>query len=120
MDSELTIVQTLALKISTKLSSPFKAALGSPTARNLTIILFTYALVRKFNRILSGYVLNNWTSDTYDWTREIVLLTGGSSGIGKSVAHDLARRGVKVCVADVLMPAETLRMNSFLPSLKRA
>jgi len=33
--------------------------------------------------------------------REVALITGGASGIGKAVAEILARRGVTVCIADV-------------------
>jgi NADPH:quinone reductase-like Zn-dependent oxidoreductase len=96
MDSARSLLQSL--------SAPL------PATRNLATLLAACVLLQQLNRILSGYVLNNWTSDTYDWPRELVLLTGGSSGIGKSVAAALARRGVKVIVADVLEPAEPLRM----------
>ncbi|OKL61829.1 hypothetical protein UA08_02484 [Talaromyces atroroseus] len=104
-------VQSLAVKALCKLPLPIQALLASSTTRNLVAVVFAYMLVTQFNRILSGLVLNNWTSDTYDWTREIVLLTGGCSGIGKSVARDLASRGIKVCVADVLDPTDPLPPN---------
>lgn len=44
---------------------------------------------------------NNWQNDTYDWTKEVVVVTGGSDGIGKIVSLLLAERGVKVAVLDV-------------------
>lgn len=50
---------------------------------------------------LSNGVVNNWTSDKYDWDREIVVVTGGSDGIGKIVVQLLAERGIKVAVLDV-------------------
>lgn len=46
-----------------------------------------------FNCYLTRQVTNNWTEDkTYDFDREIVLITGGSSGIGASVAQEFLRR----------------------------
>lgn len=42
-------------------------------------------LTRQFN--------NNWTTDsTYDWDKEIVVITGGSSGIGASLVRQLLDR----------------------------
>ena len=105
---------TLAFKaLLRKLPLPIQTLFASSTARKFVAIVFAYTLVKQVNRILSGLVLNNWTSDTYDWSREIVLLTGGCSGIGKSVAHALASRGIKVCVVDVLEPTEPLRTLPF-------
>lgn len=45
--------------------------------------------------------MNNWTNDTYDWNKEIVVVTGGSDGIGAIVVKLLAERGIKVVVLDV-------------------
>jgi ribulose 1,5-bisphosphate synthetase/thiazole synthase len=50
---------------------------------------------------LSNRVINNWTSDSYVWSREVVVVTGGSDGIGKIVVQLLAERGIKVAVLDV-------------------
>lgn len=44
---------------------------------------------------------NNWVNDKYDWRREIVVVTGGSDGIGGIVVRLLAERGIKVAVLDV-------------------
>jgi NAD(P)-dependent dehydrogenase (short-subunit alcohol dehydrogenase family) len=46
-------------------------------------------------------VTNNWNKDTYDWEKEIVVVTGGSDGIGKAIVHLLAEKGIKVAVLDV-------------------
>ena len=46
-------------------------------------------------------VTNNWTNDAYVWSREVVVVTGGSDGIGKIVVKLLAERGIKVAVLDV-------------------
>jgi len=40
-------------------------------------------------------------NDTYDWAKEIVVVTGGSDGIGAIVVKLLAERGIKVGVLDV-------------------
>ncbi|KUJ18682.1 NAD(P)-binding protein [Mollisia scopiformis] len=57
-------------------------------------------------RMVSGYfdrgVLDNWSADTYDWDKEIVLITGGAGGIGGHVVKLLAEKGIKVVVLDVI------------------
>lgn len=45
--------------------------------------------------------MNNWQSDEYDWKKEVVVVTGGSDGIGKIVVQLLAEKGIKVAVLDV-------------------
>ena len=58
---------------------------------------------------LSDQAANNWTSDTYHWRdqsvgalgKEIVLVTGGSDGIGKQVVLLLAEHARTVIVLDV-------------------
>lgn len=42
--------------------------------------------------------------DKYNWEKEVVVITGGSGGIGGLVVRELARRaeGVKVVVVDVI------------------
>jgi hypothetical protein len=41
---------------------------------------------------LNDQFANNWTTDTYDWNKEIVLITGGSSGIGAALTSFLLKR----------------------------
>jgi NADPH:quinone reductase-like Zn-dependent oxidoreductase len=53
------------------------------------------------NRWLDDKVANNWTSDEYVWSKEVVVVTGGSDGIGGIVVRLLAERGIKVVVLDV-------------------
>jgi hypothetical protein len=50
---------------------------------------------------LDDRVANNWVKDTYEWDKEVVVVTGGSDGIGKEVVLLLAERGVRVAVLDV-------------------
>ncbi|ROT36823.1 NAD(P)-binding protein [Sodiomyces alkalinus F11] len=72
-----------------------------PTAyRRLRVLLYC-GLARWFTRWLSSRVLNNWTNDTYTWSREVVLVTGGAGGIGGHIARLFADRGVTVAVLDI-------------------
>jgi all-trans-retinol dehydrogenase (NAD+) len=46
-------------------------------------VLFGIGLLRKINDTLSRLVLNNFTMDkTWDWKKEVVVVTGGSAGMG--------------------------------------
>ena len=45
--------------------------------------------------------MDNWQADKYDWSKEIVVVTGGSDGIGKALVLLLAERGVKTVVLDI-------------------
>jgi len=64
--------------------------------------LFYFGLVRLASGYLDNGVLNNWTADTYDWDKEIILITGGAGGIGGKVVQLLAEKGIKVVVLDVI------------------
>ncbi|MCJ1338695.1 hypothetical protein MMC09_003984 [Bachmanniomyces sp. S44760] len=64
-------------------------------------ILFYLGLARYLNGILSRGALNNWKGDAYDWTKEVVVVTGGSEGIGKHLVRLLASRNIKVAVLDI-------------------
>jgi NADPH:quinone reductase-like Zn-dependent oxidoreductase len=57
--------------------------------------------VAKASAFLDNGVTNNWSNDKYDWSKEIVVVTGGSDGIGKIVVQLFAEMGVKVAVMDV-------------------
>lgn len=70
--------------------------------------LFGLGVLRKLNNWLSDQVVNNWTSDRYDWSKEIVVVTGGSSGLGELVTKDLSLRGIRVVIIDIVKPKYTL------------
>ena len=59
-------------------------------------------------KICSRAILNNCTPDKWDWTREVVLITGGCSGIGEQVARKLAERRITVAVLDIKPPKTAL------------
>lgn len=66
--------------------------------------LVIYGLVRRISSALSWGAQNNWIVDKYNWEKEVVVVTGGSGGIGGLVVRDLAHRvqGVKVVVVDII------------------
>jgi NAD(P)-dependent dehydrogenase (short-subunit alcohol dehydrogenase family) len=63
--------------------------------------LLALGLVATASSWLNDAVTNNWNSDAYVWSREVVVVTGGSDGIGKIVVKLLAEKGIKVAVLDV-------------------
>lgn len=84
------------------------------TAFSRVKTLFYFGLVRWASNYLDAGALDNWTKDTYDWDKEIVLITGGAGGIGGHVVRLLAERGIKVVVLDVIpMTFETCTSFSF-------
>ncbi|KAL2827501.1 short chain dehydrogenase/reductase family protein [Aspergillus pseudoustus] len=55
------------------------------------------------NDWLSTKIRNNWVVDkTWDWNKELVVVTGGSGGIGAGVAQRLAAMGARVVVVDII------------------
>lgn len=78
-------------------------ALGAshPSAFKALKVLVYLGLARSINKWLSRRSLNHSVADTYDWPREIALVTGGSDGIGHQITLLLAKRGIKVVVLDV-------------------
>lgn len=74
-------------------------------------ILRTFASLAVLGRLgawLDRRTINNGYRDQYNWDREIVVLTGGSNGIGRQVARLLGDRGIKVAILDISPPTDTL------------
>lgn len=54
------------------------------------------------NDYLNDGFANNWVDDsTWDWNKEIVLITGGSSGIGARVVQLLLKKNMKTTIVVV-------------------
>ncbi|KAL9051894.1 MAG: hypothetical protein Q9162_005732 [Coniocarpon cinnabarinum] len=75
-----------------------------PRALRYTRLLAILAAIRMVNNYLNRRQLNNNTAASFEWTREIALVTGGSDGIGARIVHGLVAKGVKVVVLDVQSP----------------
>ncbi|KAK6209907.1 short-chain dehydrogenase [Colletotrichum tabaci] len=66
-------------------------------------VLTAAGLVLRLHEQLNMWTANNWTRDSiWDWDKEIVLITGASSGIGATMAQQLIARNprTKVVVVD--------------------
>lgn len=84
--------------------------ISSPGFIRTLRVLLGLGVVRGLNRKLSQYWANNWKSDAkFLKSQEVVLITGGSSGIGELMAKDFAKRGVKVVVMDLRPPKNPFR-----------
>ncbi|KAG9292948.1 hypothetical protein G9A89_016310 [Geosiphon pyriformis] len=53
---------------------------------------------------MSRKLRNGWTSDRTDWDNEIVVVTGGSRGIGGLLVETIALRNVSVIILDLAPP----------------
>lgn len=81
----------------------------SPTTTKVLAGLFAAGLLYRANKALSHAALNNWTTDkTWDPPKEIVLVTGGNSGIGKSMVEKFAAKGYSVASVDISEPKGSL------------
>ena len=61
--------------------------------------LFVAGTLMELNDFLTKRYHNNWISDqSWDWDSEIVLVTGGSSGIGSSVVQQLISRNRRTVI----------------------
>jgi all-trans-retinol dehydrogenase (NAD+) len=73
-------------------------------------VLLGLSIVRGVNRKLGEWAANNWQKDAkFIKSQELVLLSGGTSGIGKLMAEEFARRGVRVVILDLNPPKQELR-----------
>lgn len=72
-----------------------------PKAARRLRLLFYVAVARGLSGWFSDRVRNNWVSDRYDWSKEIVLITGGAAGLGAAMVKLLDEIKVRVVVLDV-------------------
>ncbi|KAL4971483.1 hypothetical protein BDW66DRAFT_165129 [Aspergillus desertorum] len=79
-----------------------------PLAPKALVALLAIAILRQANRALTDWSMNNGERDKFDHERELVLLTGGCSGIGKQMVLDLSEAKVCVVILDIQEPTFTL------------
>lgn len=80
-------------------------------ARKAAGVLGALGLISFINSLLDNRALGNSSQTQWDWRKEIVLITGGSGGLGELVARKLAKCSVKVVVVDLQPPKTPLPSN---------
>jgi all-trans-retinol dehydrogenase (NAD+) len=85
--------------------------------------LFVLGLIRRANGSLNQWALDNWCArrerKKWEWEKEVAVVTGGCSGIGKLTVQGLVRSGITVAVIDIQpLPADIQnRMYPYHPAL---
>lgn len=68
---------------------------------------FALGLLRKTSNWLGRLTLNNFVHDAeWNWSREVVIVTGGSSGIGALMVQQFAAKNVNVIMLDMTAPKD--------------
>ncbi|KAJ5138142.1 uncharacterized protein N7443_009574 [Penicillium atrosanguineum] len=110
--SALELVKQYSQTALAQLPGPAQALLAKPLTQKALAVLLALGVLRSLNSSLSQWTLNNWTSNQrWQPAHEIILLTGGCSGIGKQVMEDLAKTGVRVVILDINEPNFKLPAN---------
>lgn len=114
MAAYLDLLQQYSQTALAALPQPAQQLLLKPVTQKALAAVVALGLVRHVNKTLSAWTLQNWTrNEKWVSSRELILLTGGCSGIGKQVMEDLARTGVRVIILDIVEPNFTLPSNVF-------
>ncbi|KAJ5364819.1 uncharacterized protein N7496_010532 [Penicillium cataractarum] len=79
-----------------------KLSAAAPYEKPVQLIAGT-SIFLWLNDWLSTKSQNNWViDDNWDWKKELVVVTGGSGGIGGGVSQRLAAMGARVIVLDII------------------
>jgi all-trans-retinol dehydrogenase (NAD+) len=88
---------------------PFLSLHNRPVLVKVLKVLLAMGVLRTANNALSKLVMNNWTMDSWRKGEEVVLITGGGSGIGELMARDLAQWSKAIIVFDLAPSKISLR-----------
>jgi len=102
-----TLVSLLDLPLPVALSLPLLSLAQSPSFDSPTLP-YTAAIAFFFILIHLLRELNAWvafgSARKLDWTEEVVVITGGASGLGRMIAEILSMRSASVVILDVREP----------------
>ncbi|RKF82626.1 Epidermal retinol dehydrogenase 2 [Golovinomyces cichoracearum] len=87
--------------------------LKSPLLFKILIAMVGIDVLRKSNKAFSRHVADNGTRVTFRPSNELVLITGGSGGLGLLTAKEFARLGAKVIILDLNPPQDSIPANVF-------
>ncbi|KAJ5915252.1 hypothetical protein N7454_011147 [Penicillium verhagenii] len=90
-------------------SAPFVGYTGYRQMGAALSFLVGVFILKKASNRLSLWAHNNYKSDkTWDWGKELVLITGGCGGIGAIIVSKLAAKNIKVVILDIVEPNTNL------------
>lgn len=97
------LVRFVPPALSAKIASLLPASVpGSPALQTTATVLACLAVLLSSTDVVNRGFNNNWTSPSdWKWSSEVVLITGGSSGIGASLAQQLLARNRRTTVVIV-------------------
>ncbi|KAL4884478.1 hypothetical protein BJY04DRAFT_215444 [Aspergillus karnatakaensis] len=95
------------------LPPPLQAILSHPAFQTTLALVATIQALKSLNKYLTRQVQNHWTPPRpWDASQELILVTGGSSGIGHQIILDLSALGVRVIIFDIQDPPSPLPPNA--------
>lgn len=99
----LTVPTALALSLSNSSIHSWVSSNASGTRiQTLTSLLAVASVALSLNSYLDRQFANNWVSDkSWNWDDEIVVVTGGSGGIGASICKSLLARNSRTRIVVV-------------------
>ena len=91
-----------------------RITLNLTVAKSVLKVFFGLGLLRQVNQALNIMASNSWrllAASGWDWSNEIAVVTGGSSGIGKDIVEKLVALGMRVAVLDLQEPPKAMQAN---------